>query len=278
MGRKWVGVQPRGPNHEDVRIARSFFETETEEGLRGLGQREGVGGADGFGIGAGIENFQREVSPAGEVGTGLGLVGDIANPCRALERDGKGRRIGGDARLVAAHEVAVTEALRELETYACHQDGRGINKRYVTSGQIAAAVFRHGESRALDPHLHSHAFVFNVVQSGSNSRLLALESSNIFERSRYLTEVYRNALAREVQKLGYAIERRAHGFELAEISSNLLERFSKRAAERDRAIAVREAELGRELTRDEIAEKAGLAKGLEALRPWVNHTKGGLTP
>ena len=161
--------------------------------------------------------------------------------------------IGGDARLVAAHEVAVKEALRELETYACHQDGRGMNKRYVTSGQIAAAVFRHGESRALDPHLHSHAFVFNVVQSGSSSRLLALESSNIFERTRYLTEVYRNALAREVQKLGYAIERREHGFELAEISSNLLERFSKRAAERDRAIAVREAELGRELTRDEVA-------------------------
>ena len=161
--------------------------------------------------------------------------------------------IGGNGRLVAAHEVAVTEALHELEIYVCHQDGRGINKRYVTSGQIAAAVFLHGESRALDPHLHSHAFVFNVVQSGSNSRLLALESSNIFERSRYLTEVYRNALAREVQKLGYAIERRAHGFELAEISSNLLERFSKRAAERDRAIAVREAQLGRELTRDEIA-------------------------
>ncbi len=45
----------------------------------------------------------------------------------------------------------------------------------------------------------------------------------------------------------------AHGFELAGISSNLLERFSKRSAERDRAIAVREAELGRELSRDEIA-------------------------
>ena len=161
--------------------------------------------------------------------------------------------IGGDARLVAAHEAAVKEALRELETFACHQDGRGINKRYVTSGKIAAGVFRHGESRALDPHLHSHAFVFNVVQSGSSSRLLALESSNIFERARYLTEVYRNALAREVQKLGYEVQRREHGFELAGISPSLLERFSKRAKERDAAISVREAELGRELTRDEIA-------------------------
>ena len=161
--------------------------------------------------------------------------------------------IGGDARLLAAHETAVAEALRELETYACHQDGRGINKHYVASGQIAAAIFRHGESRALDPHLHSHVFVFNVTRDSAGPRLLALESSNIFERTRYLTEVYRNALAREVQQLGYAIERREHGFELAGISSNLLERFSKRAKERDAAIAVREAELGRELTRDEIA-------------------------
>lgn len=161
--------------------------------------------------------------------------------------------IGDDARLITAHETAVAEALRELETFAAHQDGRGINKRYLTSAKIAGAIFRHGESRAIDPHLHSHAFVFNVVQSGSKSRLLALESSNIFERTRYLTEVYRNVLAREVQQLGYAIKRREHGFELAEISSNILERFSKRAQERDAAIATREAELGRELTHDEIA-------------------------
>lgn len=60
--------------------------------------------------------------------------------------------------------------------------------------------------------------------------------------------MYRNALAREVQRLGYAIERREHGFELAEISSNILERCSKRARERDSAIAGREAELGREVT------------------------------
>jgi conjugative relaxase-like TrwC/TraI family protein len=161
--------------------------------------------------------------------------------------------IGGDERLIAAHETAVREALRELESFAVHQDGRGINKRYVAAPEIAGAVFRHGESRALDPHLHSHAFVFNVVQSGSNSRLLALESSNIFERTRYLSEVYRNALAREVQQLGYAIERKEHGFELVGVGSNILERFSKRAKERDAAIAGREAELGRELSRDEIA-------------------------
>ena len=160
--------------------------------------------------------------------------------------------VGGDERLIAAHETAVREAFHELEAFARHQTGRGLNKRHVASGRIAAAVFRHGESRALDPHLHSHAFIFNVTQNAAG-RLMALESSAIFENARYLTEVYRNALAREVQQLGYAIERREHGFELAEISSDLLERFSKRAQERDAAIKIREAELGRELTRDEIA-------------------------
>lgn len=162
--------------------------------------------------------------------------------------------VGGDDRLVRAHENAVAEALRELEHHASNQSGRGLNKHYVASDGIAAAVFRHGESRALDPHLHSHAFIFNVTRSDSKSkRLLALESSTIFERTKYLTEVYRNALAREVQQLGYQIERRAHGFELAGVSSDLLERFSKRAQQRDQAIAAREAELGRELSRDEIA-------------------------
>lgn len=162
--------------------------------------------------------------------------------------------IGGDDRLLTAHETSVREALQELEAHACHQTGRGVNKRYVTSGTIAAAVFRHGESRALDPHLHSHAFIFNVTRSESKSgRLLALESSNIFERTKYLTEVYRNALAREVQRLGYQIERRPNGFELAGVSPDLLERFSKRAQQRDQAIVAREAELGRELSRDEIA-------------------------
>jgi conjugative relaxase-like TrwC/TraI family protein len=162
--------------------------------------------------------------------------------------------LGGDDRLLAAHQTAVTEALRELECPRLPPDRPGVNKRYVTSGAIAAAVFRHGESRALDPHLHSHAFIFNVTRSDSKGgQLLALESSAIFERTKYLTEVYRNALAREVQRLGYQIERRPNGFELAGVSSDLLERFSKRAQERDQAIAAREAELGRELSRDEIA-------------------------
>ena len=161
--------------------------------------------------------------------------------------------VGGDERLIAAHDRAVQATLAELERHACRQAGQGINKQYIRSGSIAAAVFRHGESRALDPQLHSHAFVFNATWDAQGGRLVALETSEIFARARYLTEVYRNTLSAEVRQLGYEIERTAHGFELAGVSPALIERFSKRSNERDAAIAAREIEVGRSLSADEIA-------------------------
>jgi conjugative relaxase-like TrwC/TraI family protein len=160
--------------------------------------------------------------------------------------------IGGDARLIGAHDKAVRIALAEMETAACCQIGQGVNKRFQQTGTIAGAMFRHCESRALDPQLHTHPFVFNVTR-GPDGRLMALETAEIFARVPFLTEVYRNALAAEVQSLGYRIRKAENGFELDGVPAELLERFSKRSKERDAAIALRESELGRELSKDEIA-------------------------
>ena len=58
-----------------------------------------------------------------------------------------------------------------------------------------------------------------------------LQASVIYERRAYLTEVYRNALAREVRSLGYEIEDRRDargrdaGFEIRGVSDCLLERY-----------------------------------------------------
>jgi thymidine kinase len=114
-------------------------------------------------------------------------------------------------------------------------------------------VFRHGESRALDPQLHSHAFIFNATKAESSKRLIALETGEIFARARFLTEVYRNELASQVRRLGYAITPAVHGFELVGISPVLLARFAKRAEERNAAITAREIEVGRSLSANEIA-------------------------
>jgi hypothetical protein len=71
--------------------------------------------------------------------------------------------------------------------------------------------------------------------------------------------VYRNALAREVLRLGYEIESqrdsRGHdcGFEIAGTPADLLRRFSQRSHQRDQAVREFEAERGRPPTDNEIA-------------------------
>jgi ATP-dependent exoDNAse (exonuclease V) alpha subunit len=86
-----------------------------------------------------------------------------------------------------------------------------------------------------------------------------LQASGLYERRAYLTEVYRNALAREVFGLGYEIEPRRdskgsdHGFEIRGISDELLEKYSVRSAQRDAAIERFTVEHGRKPTNNEVA-------------------------
>ena len=116
--------------------------------------------------------------------------------------------VGGDERLVTAHETAVREALEEAEKYsATRVRVTGLNENR-TAGNWVVAAYTHDSSRQLDPQLHTHAVAANLTYDGTEGRWKALQASGFYERRRYLTEVYRNALAREVRALGYEIENR----------------------------------------------------------------------
>ena len=107
--------------------------------------------------------------------------------------------------------------------------------------------------------LHTHAVAANLTYDGVEGRWKALQASGLYERRAYLTEVYRNALAREVRGLGYEIEPRRdskgrdHGFEIRGVSNELLEKYSVRSAQRDAAIERFTAEHGRKPTDNEVA-------------------------
>jgi conjugative relaxase-like TrwC/TraI family protein len=162
-------------------------------------------------------------------------------------------QVGGDGRLVAAHQRAARSALAEAEGAAQVQVslGRGKGRRFT--GNLVAAEFSHDTSRALDPQLHNHYVVMPVTWNEERQRWMALEAREIYERTKYLTELYRNELAKEVGKLGYEIERQKHGWEINGVSPELLERYSQRSAVRDAGVAVEEKKLGRQLTNDERA-------------------------
>jgi conjugative relaxase-like TrwC/TraI family protein len=167
--------------------------------------------------------------------------------------------VGGDDRLIAAHDKAVREALAEAENYAAARVRlNGANEDRATANWIVAA-YRHDTSRELDPQLHTHAVTANLTYDGVEGRWKALQASGLYERRAYLTEVYRNALAREVYGLGYEIESRRdskgrdHGFEICGVSDELLEKYSIRSAQRDAAIERFTVDHGRKPTNNEVA-------------------------
>ncbi len=121
------------------------------------------------------------------------------------------------------------------------------------------ASYTHDTSRQLDPQLHTHAVAANLTYDGTEGRWKALQASGLYERRSYLTEVYRNALAREVRALGYEIENRHDvrgrdkGFEIAGFSQALLDKYSQRSAQRDAAIQEFIQSRGRAPTDNEVA-------------------------
>lgn len=167
--------------------------------------------------------------------------------------------VGGDDRLVMAHDKAVGEALAEAESHtATRVRLHGANEDRTTGNWIVAS-YRHDTSRELDPQLHTHAVAANLTYDGAEGRWKALQASGLYERRAYFTEVYRNTLAHEVRSLGYEIEARRDsrgrdlGFEIRGVSDALLEKYSQRSAQRDKAIDEFTAQRGRKPTDSEVA-------------------------
>ncbi|MGB6872108.1 MAG: relaxase domain-containing protein, partial [Acidobacteriaceae bacterium] len=78
--------------------------------------------------------------------------------------------VGGDERLVAAHDKALREALAEAENYAATRVRvNGANEDRTTGNWIEAA-YGHDTSRELDPQLHTHAVAANLTYDGVEGR------------------------------------------------------------------------------------------------------------
>src|SRR4029079_15299014 len=107
---------------------------------------------------------------------------------------------------IEAHEKAVWATLQELEVYGATRVRQGGLNEDRGTGNLAVAVYHHDTSRELDPQLHTHAVAANLTHDGTEGRWKALQASGIYQRRAYLTEVYRNSLAREVRLLGYDVE------------------------------------------------------------------------
>jgi conjugative relaxase-like TrwC/TraI family protein len=133
-----------------------------------------------------------------------------------------------DLRLLKAHEESAAIAMALMESLAgtrVRKGGGNVDRR---TGEVVGVQVTHGASRSLDPQLHTHFVIFNATWDATENRWKALQVHEMYERSAFVTEVYRNELARRVKALGYEIREAKHGFEIVGVTPEILERFSKR--------------------------------------------------
>jgi conjugative relaxase-like TrwC/TraI family protein len=146
--------------------------------------------------------------------------------------------LGDDERIFKAHDQAARLALRNFEDFAATRVRIGGARSERLTGNFAAALFTHDTSRALDPHLHTHCIVFNATFDPVENRWKALENHQILRARKFAENVYYHELARELRSFGYKIRNLPRGdFQVEGVSEELCQRFSKRDAEIDKALA-----------------------------------------
>ena len=131
--------------------------------------------------------------------------------------------VGGDARVIDAHDRAVGRALDWFERNAAETRMKDpeTGRMARTGGQkTVIATFRHDASRNLDPALHTHSVIANMVR-GEDGKWRTMANERLYASKMLLGALYRNELAGELAKLGYGIEKtHADGrFEIAGVST-----------------------------------------------------------
>lgn len=146
--------------------------------------------------------------------------------------------LGEDVRVLEAHARAVKTSLSEFEAFTSTRIRTGGAQNDRRTGNFAAALFTHDTSRALDPHMHTHCIVFNATFDAVENRWKALQNYELLRARKFAENAYYHELARELRGFGYRIRNLPRGDFLVEgITTELCDRFSKRDAEIDKALA-----------------------------------------
>lgn len=169
--------------------------------------------------------------------------------------------VGGDQRIVEAHDRSVDVALRELEKYV--QARIGGNHPSQTTGKMIAAKFQHDSARPdrnsgyAAPQLHTHTVIFNVTET-DDGRIKPIQPLELYRSQRYATEIYRSVLATELQNLGYeiSVDGRTGAPEISGFSKAYLTASSPRRDEIQREAAEMKARLAQKGVK--VEDGAGL--------------------
>ena len=235
---------------QDVGRAASYYEDGADDYYAGEGEASAWQGkgAEALGLEGAVDSHRFRELLAGRV-----TAGDPTSRS-ATRRDSQSRigidltfsapksvslqaLIGGDERIIEAHDRAVARAIAAAEERAQTRKKVKGESRVEDTRNIIVAKFRHETSREQDPQLHTHALVLNLTRR-SDGAWRALRNDEIVKATKYLGAVYRAELAAELQDLGYGLRHGREGtFELAHMERAQVVAFSRRTAQIERMMA-----------------------------------------
>lgn len=168
-----------------------------------------------------------------------------------------------DPGLLEAHDAAVGAVLAHLERYGATTRVRvnGVRQHHDARGLVMAA-FRQATSREDDPQLHTHVVISTKVRTASG-RWMALDARYLKRKQRALGGLYQSVLRAELtHRYGVAWEPIENGqAEIAGIPREVLDAFSKRAAQVDAALGEKITEFREREGRDPSRwERAALTR------------------
>uniref|UniRef100_C6DZ94 Conjugative relaxase domain protein n=1 Tax=Geobacter sp. (strain M21) TaxID=443144 RepID=C6DZ94_GEOSM len=142
----------------------------------------------------------------------------------------------GNHELKEIWDQAVENTMRYVEEhYSQYRTPHGIRN----AGNLLAAKFDHVTSRALDPDVHSHVFLLNMVHT-PDGRWLANEPKSIYQDKISIGMLARQESICLLRQAGYQVyftDREKFLFEIEGVSPEEIEFFSKRGAAIEEQVA-----------------------------------------
>ncbi|OXC75675.1 Conjugal transfer protein TraA [Caballeronia sordidicola] len=137
---------------------------------------------------------------------------------------------GTRAELIDCMQKAVRTALDHAAESALTRHERGGRTKRVAEATIAAC-YTHFASRALDPQIHVHAFLFNVGKRRGIDEWSALEHRPQFDRKISTGALFRAALAWHLRGMGFNVLADGPYFKIGGIADSQREALSTRSRE-----------------------------------------------
>ncbi len=172
----------------------------------------------------------------------------------------------GDKDLLRVFREAVAETMNGVEAETATRVRRKNAQAERVTGNLVWAEFVHFTARPVggipDPHLHIHGFAFNSTFDPVEERWKAVSWAAIKKDAPYSEAVFHSLLTDKLADLGYGIERKRGGWEIAGIPRSVVDKFSRRTAEIERLAAAKGITDAKEKDALGAASREGKRRGL----------------